>query len=81
MTGFRVNTGYHETPDKIAKALATQPHLEIQPHYPVRPGKQKTNKENPNKFIGDSHYSIMAWVFSPFQNKLEASHGICECWH
>lgn len=28
-TGFRVNTGYQEAPGAIAKALATQPHLEI----------------------------------------------------
>lgn len=55
-TGFRVNTGYHETPDQTAKALATQPRLEIQPRFPSRPANQKLKKESPNRLNSGGCY-------------------------
>lgn len=55
-TGFRVNTGYHETPDQTAKALATQPRLEIQPRFPSRPANQKLKKESPNRLSSGGCY-------------------------
>lgn len=79
-TGFRVNTGYHETPDQTAKALATQPRLEIQPRFPSRPANQKAKKREPQQI---EQWGLLSapGVHSPARRKPEASPAICECWH